>query len=395
MTMPSLGAHIAVGVLGAGSMGTGIAQVAAAAGHRVVVADPKADALEKADRAIRKALDRDVEKQRVGRPEADEIARRIRFTPLSYAAFSDSPLVIEAIVEDVDVKRDAFRQLERAVSRDAVIATNTSSLSVTAIASACDRPERVVGVHFFNPAPVMPLVEIVPGLSTEPATTAAVRALVEHWGKTTVLAKDTPGFIVNRIARPFYGESLRILEEGIADVATIDWAMRKIGGFRMGPFELMDLIGLDINYAVTRSVFEGLYFDPRYRPSLTQRRLVEAGYLGRKTDRGFYDYRDGAVVPEPVQDHGLGREILLRVLSMLVNEAADAVFLNVASAADIELAMTKGVNYPKGLLAWGDEVGLARILDRLTALQAEYGEDRYRPSPLLRRLVRDGKRFCS
>jgi 3-hydroxybutyryl-CoA dehydrogenase len=241
----------------------------------------------------------------------------------------------------------------------------------------------------------MPLVEIVPGLATEPAITAAMKALVERWGKTTVVAKDTPGFIVNRIARPFYGESLRILEEGIADVATIDWAMRKIGGFRMGPFELMDLIGLDINYAVTRSVFEGMYFDPRYRPSLTQRKLVEAGFLGRKSGRGFYDYREGAVAPEPVQDGELGREIHLRVLAMLVNEAADAVLLNVATAHDVELAMTKGVNYPKGLLAWGDEIGLERILERLVALQNEYGEDRYRPSPLLRRMVRAGKRFCS
>jgi 3-hydroxybutyryl-CoA dehydrogenase len=242
---------------------------------------------------------------------------------------------------------------------------------------------------------VMALVEIVPGLSTAPAITSAVRALVDGWGKTTVLAKDTPGFIVNRVARPFYGESLRIFEEGIADVATIDWAMRKLGGFRMGPFELMDLIGLDVNYAVTRSVFEGLFFDPRYRPSLTQRRLVEAGFLGKKSGRGFYDYREGGVAPEPVQDADLGGEILHRVLAMLVNEAVDAVFLNVASAQDVELAMTKGVNYPRGLLAWGDELGLDRVLDRLTALQEEYGEDRYRPSPLLRRMVREGKRFCS
>jgi 3-hydroxybutyryl-CoA dehydrogenase len=395
MTMPPLGAHTAVGVLGAGSMGTGIAQVAATAGHNVIVADMRPEALAKAEEVIGKALARDIEKERLDRPRADAIARRIRFERLDYAAFAKCGLVIEAIVEDLEVKRDAFRQLERAVPPHAVLATNTSSLPVTAIASACERAERVAGVHFFNPAPVMPLVEIVPGLSTSSATTSAARTLVERWGKTTVLAKDTPGFIVNRVARPFYGESLRILEEGIADIATIDWAMRKIGGFRMGPFELMDLIGLDVNYAVTRSVFEGLYFDQRYRPSLTQRRLVEAGFLGRKSERGFYDYRDGAVAPKPVEDADLGGEILLRVLAMLVNEAVDAVFLNVASAQDVELAMTKGVNYPKGLLAWGDEIGLARILERLTELQEGYGEDRYRPSPLLRRMVREGKRFCS
>jgi 3-hydroxybutyryl-CoA dehydrogenase len=395
MTMLPLGAHTTVGVLGAGAMGTGIAQVAAAAGHPVVVTDSNADALSKAEQAIRKALARDVDKRRLDSARAAEIEARMHFLPSSYDGFSECRLVIEAIVEDLDVKRDVFHQLDRVVRPDTVLATNTSSLAVTAIASACERADRVVGVHFFNPAPMMPLVEIVPGLATDLETTSAVRALVDRWGKTTVIAKDTPGFIVNRVARPFYGESLRMLEEGIADIATIDWAMRKLGGFRMGPFELMDLIGLDVNYAVTRSVFEGLYFDPRYRPSLTQRRLVEAGFLGRKSGRGFYDYRDGAVAPEPVQDIELGREILLRVLAMLVNEAADAVFLNVATAQDVELAMTKGVNYPKGLLAWGDEIGLGRILERLTSLQQEYGDDRYRPSPLLRRMVREGKRFCS
>ena len=395
MTRPFLDAGTTVGVLGAGAMGSGIAQVAAIAGHDVVVCDPDPKALARGSDTVLKALTREVTKQRLDQPTADEIGRRIRFVPLSFDAFALCGLVIEAIVEDLDVKRDAFRQLEQAVSADAVLATNTSSLSVTAIGAACERAERVVGVHFFNPAPLMPLVEIVPGLSSAATVVAATRGIVDSWGKTTVLARDTPGFIVNRVARPFYGESLRILEEGVADVATIDWALRKVGGFRMGPFELMDLIGLDVNYAVTCSVFNAMYSDPRYRPSLIQRRLVDAGFLGRKTERGFYDYRDGVAAPEPIQDPELGRAIVDRILAMLVNEAVDAVFLNVATPGDIDLAMTKGVNYPKGLLAWGDEIGLDQILDRLIALQAEYGEDRYRPSPLLRRMVREGRRFCS
>lgn len=395
MTAPRAGADTMIGVLGAGSMGSGIAQVAAAVGHRVVVADTRREALTRAEQGIRKALARDVEKQRLEASRADEIIARIRLEPASYDAFAECGVVIEAIVEDLEVKREAFRQLERVVADDAILATNTSSLSVTAIGAACKHAERVVGVHFFNPAPVMPLVEIVSSLSTETRVATTVRGLVDSWGKTTVLAKDTPGFIVNRVARPFYGESIRMFEEGIADIATIDWAMRKLGGFRMGPFELMDLIGLDVNYAVTCSVFEAFYHDPRYRPSLTQRRLVEAGFLGRKTGRGFYDYREGAQLPEPIQDQELGRAILDRVLAMLVNEAVDAVFFNVATPADIDLAMTRGVNYPKGLLAWGDEIGLDHVLDRLTALQAEYGEDRYRPSPLLRRMVHEGRQFCS
>jgi 3-hydroxybutyryl-CoA dehydrogenase len=215
------------------------------------------------------------------------------------------------------------------------------------------------------------------------------------WGKTPVVASDTPGFIVNRVARPFYGESIRILEEGIADCATIDWAMRELGGFRMGPFELMDFIGNDVNYAVTRSVYEGMFHDPRYRPSITQQRLVEAGRFGRKSGRGYYDYASGAVAPEPRKDTTLGQRVFDRVLTMLINEAIDAVYMRVASPADVDLAMTRGVNYPKGLLAWADELGAASVLDRMERLHAEYGEDRYRPSPLLRRTAREGGRFVT
>ena len=235
----------------------------------------------------------------------------------------------------------------------------------------------------------MPLVEIIPAVQTSDKTTKIAR----DWKKVTVLAKDTPGFIVNRVARPFYGEALRIYEEGVADFATIDWAMTELGGFRMGPFTLMDYIGNDVNYTVTETVFSAFYFDPRYKPSFTQKRHSEAGWLGRKSGRGYYNYAEGAEMPKPNKDEVLGYKILDRILVMLINEAVDAVFLNIASAEDVDLAMTKGVNYPKGLLKWADEIGLEKILADLENLQHEYGEDRYRPSVLLRRMVREKKNF--
>lgn len=385
-----------VGVVGAGAMGTGIAQVAATAGHKVILADAGAGAVPKAQANIGKALDRDIEKKRRTRDEADVIASRIeyRWEPLTDGTpFRHCGLVIEAIVEDLDAKQRLFRAIENSVSRDAVLATNTSSLSVTSIAAACDAPERVLGLHFFNPAPVMPLVEVVPWMGGDATVAAACYALMQRWGKSPVLASDTPGFIVNRIARPYYGESLRVLEEGTADAATIDWALRELGQFRMGPFELMDFIGNDVNYAVTRSVFEAFFHDPRYKPSLAQRRLVEAGFLGRKSGRGYYDYAEGAARPEPNKDPALGLLVFERVLAMLINEAVDAVFMQVASPGDIDIAMTRGVNYPKGLLAWCDELGAAHVLGWMERLYEEYSEDRYRPSPLLRRMARQDRRF--
>jgi 3-hydroxybutyryl-CoA dehydrogenase len=385
-----------IGVLGAGAMGSGIAQVAAAAGHRVVVVDSYAPSLEKARAGIRKALARDIEKGRLTADAAAGMEHRIRFEPGNgddLGSFRDCGLVIEAIVEELEAKQRAFRAMEAVVSDSCVLATNTSSLSVGALAGVCKHPQRVIGLHFFNPAPVLPLVEVVTAITSDAGIAERAGKLVAQWGKTTVRAADTPGFIVNRVARPFYGESLRIHEEGIADFATVDWALRDLAGFRMGPFELMDLIGNDVNYAVTRSVFEAFYYEPRYRPSLTQRRLVEAGRLGRKTGIGYYDYADGAVKPEPRRDRTLGQAIVDRVLAMLINEAADAVHLRVASAHDIDLAMTKGVNYPRGLLAWADELGAATVHQRLVALQEEYGEDRYRPSPLLKRMAASGARF--
>jgi 3-hydroxybutyryl-CoA dehydrogenase len=383
-----------IGVVGAGAMGAGIAQVAAVRGHRVLLGDAQPSAIGRAQAGHVRAMDREVERGRLMRAEADAALERLTYidgvSADQLAAFASCQLVIEAVVEDLAVKQALFRALEPVIAPGAVLATNTSSLSIAALGSACRRPERVLGVHFFNPAPVMPLVEIIPSITTDPGVLARVRELVDGWGKTTVVAADTPGFIVNRIARPFYGESLRIHEEGIAEPATIDWAMRELGGFRMGPFELMDFIGLDVNFAVSASVFAAMFYDARYRPALTQQRLVEAGLLGRKAERGFYDYREGATKPEPRDDETLGQAILDRVLAMLINEAVDAVQMRVASPDDIELAMTKGVNYPKGLLAWGDEIGAGAILATLEALQEEYGEDRYRPSPLLRRVARTG-----
>ena len=394
-----LGRETVVGVIGAGAMGSGIAQVAAMAGHRVLLHDTREGAANRAIEGIAKALQRQVEKQKLSDDTAKAIVGRLSVVAMGsnavemFAAFAECGFVIEAIVEHLQVKRELFSALERVVATDCVLATNTSSLSVTAIAGGCAHPERVLGVHFFNPAPVLPLVEIVPGLATNASLTRRVKALIDAWGKTTVLASDTPGFIVNRIARPFYGEALKMFEEGVADRPTIDWAMREIGGFRMGPFELMDFIGNDVNFAATTAVFEGTFSDPRYLPFVTQQRLVEAGRLGRKSGRGHYDYGADAPALQPKTDEALGQRIVARILAMLINEAVDAVATGIGSAADVDLAMTKGVNYPKGLLRWGNEVGLQSVLETLEGLQHEYGSPRYRPSVLLKRMVREGRQF--
>jgi 3-hydroxybutyryl-CoA dehydrogenase len=381
-----------VGVLGAGAMGAGIAQVASQAGHNVVIVDTNEEQLQKAAGKLDKVLARLIEKGRIDEETASGIAGRISWVT-DMQGFANCAIVIEAIVERLDVKKQVFAKLEEITSNNCILATNTSSLSVASIAAACENSSRVLGIHFFNPAPLMPLVEIIPAVQTDGMVLDTAKMLIDSWKKVTVLTKDTPGFIVNRVARPFYGEALRIYEEGYADFATIDWAMKELGGFRMGPFELMDFIGNDINYAVTESVFAAFYYDPRYRPSLTQKRHSEAGWYGRKSGRGYYDYEDGAIHPEPKTDPEMGNFILWRILVMLINEAADALNLNIASRDDIDTAMTKGVNYPKGLLKWADEKGIQNCVDTLDRLHSEYLEDRYRCSPLLRRMARENETF--
>ncbi len=380
------------GIIGSGTMGSGIAQAIAMAQRQVILYDTNRDALARAKNEISAGLENLLQKGKINAVQKEDALGRIRFVSET-ASFKTCSLVIEAIVENLAAKQSVFRTLEKVISPGCVLATNTSSLSVTAIASVCEIPGRVIGMHFFNPAHLMPLVEIVPGLNTDSGLSLRIKQMVHELGKVPVIAKDTPGFIVNRLARPFYGEAIRILEEQIADIATIDWAMKDAGGFRMGPFELMDLIGNDINYTVTETVWRELFCDPRYTPSLTQKRLVEAKRFGRKSGQGYYDYSPGAEMPMPLKDKQTGEKIFMRILSMLVNEAADALYLGIASKEDIDLAMTRGVNYPKGLLRWADEIGAEKILDVLSSLREEYAESRYRPSVLLKKMVSAGAKF--
>jgi 3-hydroxybutyryl-CoA dehydrogenase len=489
-----LGRSAPVAVVGAGTMGGGIAQVAAIAGHEVIVHDAVEGAAERAVAAIRDRVARLVAKGRLG-PTELRLAVATELGDLAPAR-----CVIEAVAEDLAVKQALFAALEKVVTPDCVLATNTSSLSPTAIAAGLSHPERLVGLHFFNPAPVMQLVEVVSGLATDPRVAAAVTRLAEDWGKQVIQAAATPGFVVNRVARPFYAEALRLAEEQAAGPATIDAVLTQAGGFRMGPFALMDLVGQDVNEAVTQSVWAAFGYDPRFAPSLLQRALVEAGWLGRKSGRGWYRYGDDALSPAPdaapgrpwsagreVTEHGVsplrtllnragvkvragtGRDgtvelpsgallvrcdgrpatalakdrpvvvvdrtlddataagiaiaasdgcpaaaldeatgllqaagltvyviddapglVVTRTVAMLVNGAVDARHKGVASAADIDTAMRLGTNYPLGPLAWGQSWGPAAVLSILEAMHAWYGEDRYRPSALLRRIATAG-----
>ncbi|HTQ88231.1 MAG TPA: 3-hydroxyacyl-CoA dehydrogenase [Streptosporangiaceae bacterium] len=483
-----------IAVIGAGTMGAGIAQVAAVAGHPVILYDAVEGVAGQAVTGIRGRVARLVDQ---GRLPGLRVPVELRVeVATELGGLARSLVVIEAVAEDLAVKQALFADLEKVVAPDCVLATNTSSLSPTAIAAGLSHPGRLVGLHFFNPAPVMRLVEVVSGLATDPAVAAAVTRLAQDWGKQVVQASATPGFIVNRVARPFYAEALRLAEEQAASPAAIDAVLTRAGGFRMGPFALMDLVGQDVNEAVTRSVWTAFGYDPRFAPSLLQRSMVEAGWLGRKSGRGWFRYGDGAESAEPViaqarsapsfvTEHGesplrvlLGRSgveirageqgdgtvelpggavlarcdgrpatalgrpavvvdrtlddaaaegiaiaasdgcpagaldeatgllqaagltvyviddvpglVVTRTVAMLVSGAVDALHKGVASAADIDTAMRLGTNYPLGPLAWGDRWGPATIVGVLDAMQAWYGEDRYRPSALLRRIAAAG-----
>lgn len=393
-----------VGIIGSGTMGSGIAQVAATADCKVKLYDTNQKALDKAKASLEKVLARLVEKDKINSIERSRIENNISYVN-NLKDLSDSHLVIEAIVENLDIKKKVFSELETYVSADCIIASNTSSLSIASIAASLQKPERCIGIHFFNPAPLMQLVEVVPAIQTSMEVINLSVKVISDWNKIVAIAKDTPGFIVNRVARPFYGEALRIYEEGIADFQTIDTAMKTVGGFRMGPFELMDFIGNDVNYTVTETVFTAFYFDPRYKPSFTQKRFSEAGYLGRKTGKGYYNYDENGAINISNEssraesrdnrsfDEKQAQQIFDRVLVMLINEAADALFLNIASAEDIDHAMTKGVNYPKGLLAWANEKGIDWCVQKMDELYEMYHEDRYRCSPILRRMNKENKIF--
>jgi 3-hydroxybutyryl-CoA dehydrogenase len=386
-----------VAIIGSGTMGSGIAQVAATSGCAVKIYDTNEQALQKSKQSLEVTLSKLVEKAKIDENEKNRIQNAISYVN-TLQELADSNLVIEAIIENLEIKRKLFSELESLVAPETILASNTSSLSIASIAASCQKPERVIGIHFFNPAPLMQLVEVVPAVQTSEEVLNKSVQIISYWKKVVAVAKDTPGFIVNRVARPFYSESIRIYEEGVADFATIDWSLKNIGNFRMGPFELMDFIGHDVNYVVTETVFTAFYFDPRYKPSFTQKRLLEAGYLGRKSGRGFYNYNTTVTSSEvemPQVDISLAKQIFERVIVMLINEAADALFLNIASAKDIDNAMTKGVNYPKGLLAWADELGIDWCVNKLDELYNEYHEDRYRCSPILRKLNRENKRFLS
>ena len=391
-----------VAVVGAGAMGSGIAQVAAQAGHEVHLVDAVPGIAGAAVDRLTTALGKLAAKGRITDDEARAAADRL-YSAEAVADLPECVLVVEAIREDLGDKRALFRELSDRQSAATLLASNTSSLGITAIGEHTAYPGRVLGLHFFNPPPLMRLVEVVHGEATSPETLAGATSLMRAWGKTPVQCTSTPGFIVNRVARPFYGEAQRMFQDGIADAATLDEALRR-AGFRMGPLELTDFIGQDVNLAVGTSVWEQTGRDPRYEPTRLQQELVAAGRLGRKSGQGIYTYagdsagdsaRDSAgdsgpadAVPDEERLADLvggpvETDPVARTVAMLVNEAVDLVARGEASAADVDTAMVLGTNYPLGPIAWGHQIGLDVVRAQLEALDRAYPGGRYRPSPAL------------
>jgi 3-hydroxybutyryl-CoA dehydrogenase len=384
-------------VVGAGQMGSGIAQVVAASGREVILHDSFPGAIERGLGTMRKSLERLEAK---GGASADAVLARVTVS----ADLVPADLMIEAISEDAGVKEDLFRAADAMLPPDAILASNTSSIPITSLAAVTSRPERVIGMHFFNPVPLMALVEIIPGPMTAPGVVERVALLARRLTKTPVVAADTPGFIVNRVQRALYLEAFRILEEGVADAPAIDDAIRQLG-FRLGPFELADVVGTDVNLAAGTAIFEGYYGDPRYRPAQVQRRVVDAGRLGRKSGAGYYDYADDgsrgapwpALLRRPADAPSLpaidAAQIGARVLAAIVNEAASAVADGVAAPHEIDVAMRLASNWPDGPIAWGERIGLASVVHTLDALHAAVPDGRYRVSPLLRARAMTGGSF--
>lgn len=390
---------LVVGVVGAGTMGRGIAQIAALVGHKAILVDTHPARSLDAVQVCVGEWEKLAAKGKLTESEVIEAKSRL-IAGKAMAALGSADAVIEAVFEDLEIKRQVFRDIEAQVSDRAIVATNTSALSVTAIAASCKHPERVVGMHFFNPVHRMTLVEVVAGHRTSPEVVVAALDLAFGLGKSPIRVQDTPGFVVNRVARPFYLEALEILGERLFSAGQIDATVRA-AGFRMGPFELMDLIGIDINFAVTNAVYDGFFGEPRFRPHLIQRQMVQARQLGRKTGSGFYEYGPaGSIVPSPVLPPDSGEwpalpglhPIATRIVAMLVNEAAFTLGDGIAKAADIDLAMKLGTNYPEGPLEWADRLGANRIVTVLDGLFDFYRRERYRVAPALRRAVLAGRK---
>jgi len=388
-----------IGVVGAGTMGSGIAQLAARSGARTLLHDPISDALRRGLDRARDGLQKEAAKGRLTQEQAQGAGERLQAVD-DLGAFAPCELVIEAAPERIELKHELYARLAEIVPAECVLASNTSSLPITAIASAVPGPERVVGMHFFNPAPLMRLLEIVASALSDERSLALADATGKAMGKDTIRAADGPGFLVNRCNRPFGLEALRILQERIADVETIDRIVRMEGGFRMGPFELMDLVGVDTGLEISKSFYEQSFGEPRWRPSPITARYVAAGRYGRKTGRGYYDYsRDPyrPADPDPPEDGADTKVapaldgVLGRIVCQVINECAFALGEGVGSAQDIDTGMVLGLNYPRGPLAWADEIGLDHVLAVLDGLCEEYREERYRPAPALRRLVRSGR----